>query len=154
MRKTTFWHRFRIKNDLFTKTGSGQTQGKGTLEKGEAFCAGHTPSRSTTRCTSHSRARRRPSSSLGSSVRNTPFLLFLAPFSMLKWIILPRQARDKHRKSTQKERCVFSCRVVSRRDPPEESRRRCEKHASSFRANLYMKTIILPRQARDKHRKG
>ena len=42
---------------------------------------------------------------------------------ILKTTSLPRQARDKRRASTLKE-MRFSCRVLSERDPPEESRSR------------------------------
>ena len=95
-------------------------------------------------------------------------------------IILPRQARDKHRESTQKERCVSrrresppqprpadqhdnprpgheNVRPARKLDPPLLRR---ERHGGTFRkqAHLYLlrhfilKLIILPRQARDKHR--
>ena len=69
----------------------------------------------------------------------------------IKTIILPRQARDKHRESTQKRDDRFL--------------RRCANHASvpcaqarkliSFARHLFIyakDAIILPRQARDKHR--
>jgi hypothetical protein len=42
---------------------------------------------------------------------------------ILQTISLPRLARNKHRESTLKE-MRFSCRVLSERDPPEESRSR------------------------------
>jgi hypothetical protein len=43
----------------------------------------------------------------GSRCRGTKTRLFAMPFYAKNAIILPRQARDKHRESTQKERCAF-----------------------------------------------
>ena len=61
----------------------------------------------------------------------------------VKLMILPRQARDKHRKSTQKEMCCLT------------GHSNASRQAFSFcDAILYLKTIILPRQARDEHRES
>ena len=61
----------------------------------------------------------------------------------VKLMILPRQARDKHRKSTQKEMCCLT------------GHSNASRQAFSFcDAILYLKTIIYPRQARDEHRES
>jgi hypothetical protein len=61
--------------------------------------------------------------------------------------ILPRQSRDKHRESTQKrDRCVFLFLQGS-----IWSRMTCRRVKPVFLSHLYIKTNILPRQARDKH---
>jgi hypothetical protein len=71
-------------------------------------------------------------------------------------IVLPRQARDKHRESTQKQAAVFSgphrpAAVGGLRSDPKMVDR-CEKR--HFLSHLYIKCIFLPRQARDKHREN
>eukprot|EP01046_Picozoa_sp_COSAG06_P057977 COSAG06_NODE_11484_length_1501_cov_3.267094_1_plen_172_part_00 len=65
---------------------------------------------------------------------------FLRRF-ILKMVSLPRQARDKHRESTQKESDAFSY------SPDMHGEKK-----GSFCPLLYKNAIILPRQARDNHR--
>ena len=79
------------------------------MEKGEAFCAGLTPSRSTSCCTSsRSHARRCPSSSLRSSVRHKPVFWRQFDTKNDQFTKTVRQARDKHRESTLKRDAFFS----------------------------------------------
>jgi len=82
---------------------------------------------------------------------------------MLKTIILPRQARDKHRESTQIKGCVLSqCLVrMARALPLDRQVRRLKQtlagdmyDPATGRTYLYIKCIILPRQARDEHREN
>jgi hypothetical protein len=71
---------------------------------------------------------------------------FFAPFISEHATILSGQARDKkHRESTQKRERRF-CILI------EQEGRRCEK--LHFLRHLYIKTNILPRQARDNHREN
>jgi hypothetical protein len=65
----------------------------------------------------------------------------------IKRIILPRQARDKHRESTQKKMALcIACRY---RRPRAGQRRYSErKRKDVFLSRLYIKTIFLPGQAR------
>ena len=78
-------------------------------------------------------------------------------FILLKLITLPRQARDKHRESTQTSN-VFSCsgRAMPL-SPPFLARRNsagwCEKRIVSSHLHSMLQTINLPRHARDRHRR-
>jgi hypothetical protein len=65
----------------------------------------------------------------------------------IKMIILPRQARDKHRESTQKSAVFFQ--LVDR---PRQRHRGCEKRISRaiFTYHIENPPIKLPRQVRDK----
>jgi hypothetical protein len=78
-----------------------------------------------------------------------------APLYVLKMIIiLPRQAQDKHRESTQPKRVLrfplqaIKAKIESLNLSIQQVRKR------HFGAIFYSKMIILPRQARDKHRKN
>jgi hypothetical protein len=86
-------------------------------------------------------------------VRKTYFLRHL----YIKTIILPRQARDKHRETTQKRtffsgECILSSPLILSFDPTNATGKK-EKRLL-FLSHLYIKCIILPRQARDKHRES
>jgi len=87
----------------------------------------------------------------------------------LQCIILPRQARDKHRESThsKKSGCVFrryiplfnaSSRALKDVDKslkvggPSSAQTQVRKRL--FLRHFYIKCIIVPRQARDKHRES
>jgi hypothetical protein len=72
----------------FTKTGSGQTQGKQHSKIDDAFCAG--TGATAIQCVPH----------LGAGCVKR---LFCAIF-VIKAIVLPRQARDKHRESSTKKK--------------------------------------------------
>jgi|EP01046_Picozoa_sp_COSAG06_P025813 hypothetical protein len=70
--------------------------------------------------------------------------------SMLNMIILPRQARDKHRESTQKTmRFLTGEGHCTRDDHAQDFGER-----TSFLRHFILKTEHLPRQARDKHRES
>jgi len=80
---------------------------------------------------------------------------------ILKTMSLPRQARDRHRKSGEKE--AFSCRtLVPRRHHRTHLRRRRQRNVSHSASHaitvvvshLYTNAVFLPRQARDKHRES
>ena len=80
---------------------------------------------------------------------------------ILKTMNLPRQARDRHRKSGEKE--AFSCRtLVPRRHHRTHLRRRRQRNVSHSASHaitvvvshLYTNAVFLPRQARDKHRES
>ena len=112
---------FHTKNDHFTKTGSGQTQGNS--QKSTVFLQ-----------TLVNFARKaRPGFNFTSiqvnknylSVRKTPLF---APF-VYKTNILPRQARDKHRESTQKRVAFFAGDARRQQQPRTEPHRRprCEE---------------------------
>ena len=73
-------------------------------------------------------------------------LLLLASQFMLKTIILPTQARDKHKETLKRRRFVQAC--SSQRKPLTERCLWCEKLPCLI---LLRKMIVLPRQARDKH---
>jgi hypothetical protein len=75
------------------------------------------------------------------------------PLFILKGIILPRQAQDKHRENSKKG-------LFSRSLPygmATEVECIFELHPgkkTGFLSHLYIKVIFLPRQARDKHREN
>ena len=109
-------------------------------------------------------------------IRHRCFLLVLRITAFLshvyiKTIILPRQVRDKHRETTPKNPVFRTCRLrrralgaAGRRRGPSRSSvtrlggRRCSVRKTnyvSFAMPFYTKdAIILPRQARDKHRES
>ena len=111
------------KNDHFAKTGSGQ---------------------SSSTCDKNHSVKWSVSQALGASgVRTSRVLRHL----YIKAIILPRQARDKHRENSKKcgvsaganEPCADDHRDGGVRNPP------------FLRNSTSQKTIILPRQARKRH---
>ena len=66
-------------------------------------------------------------------------------------IVLPRQARNEyHSKTTQTKKKHSYCLRPRRQEQVRLCALRCEKR--HFWLHLYIKTNILPRQARDKHR--
>eukprot|EP01046_Picozoa_sp_COSAG06_P015490 COSAG06_NODE_995_length_11158_cov_10.796184_7_plen_88_part_00 len=65
---------------------------------------------------------------------------------------LPRQARDEHRESSKTGRC-FVCVFVDRRDCRDQPAAGQGENTGCLR-HLYIKTIFLPRQTRDKQRKA
>jgi len=69
---------------------------------------------------------------------------------ILKCIILPRQARDKHRENTQKKGCVFAGGLEA------QTATLLALYIEQVRkmTHFYVKTINLPRQAWDKRRKS
>jgi hypothetical protein len=84
-----------------------------------------------------------------------------APFCTKTITVLPRQARDKHRESTRKKRCVFlrPPRHVHVRRPlllrARQRLRGCVRYVKTVNfVRFNIKMIILPRQARDKHRES
>jgi hypothetical protein len=68
----------------------------------------------------------------------------------MKCMILPRQARDKHRENTQK-RVAFSPKQLFKAVFPMHTDQVKKRH---FLSHLYIKVIILPRHAPDKHREN
>ena len=68
-----------------------------------------------------------------------------------KMIILPRQARNKHRENSTKTTVVLQCESSRACTAAAECKGcyRCEQR--HFLRHLYIKCIFLPRQARDKH---
>jgi hypothetical protein len=89
---------------------------------------------------------------------------FLRCHLYIKCIILPRQARDKHRESTQKS-AVFSQYTLwdghkvpaPHYKPPTGPVSQGYSHVvrgTPFGARFYVNALNLPRQARDKHRKS
>jgi hypothetical protein len=62
----------------------------------------------------------------------------------MKTILLPRQARDKHRESTQKKTVFADVRIVLLNSA-------LLVRKTPFVRRFYLKTIILPRQAQAKH---
>ena len=94
------------------------------------------------------------------SVRNEGLLRLLF---LLKTIILPRQARDKHRESSKKDRLSSGADFADHVHQFHESLydyggpelgQRCGKRLSFLRRfRSLLKTEYLPRQARDKHEK-
>ena len=83
----SFWSNFCTESDPFTKTGSGQTQEKLTAKGRFLAGAGY--------------RRDQPKGALRCAKRH--FWRHLC----IKAIVLPRQARDKHRESTQKKSDAF-----------------------------------------------
>jgi hypothetical protein len=71
---------------------------------------------------------------------------------LLKMVILPRQARDKHRKNLRKERRFLTGREGGAQGRAQDRNGSARKR--HFLRHLYIKIIILPRQARDKHREN
>jgi hypothetical protein len=81
-------------------------------------------------------------------------LHFLILQMNINMIILPRQARDKHRENSQKGPSSRRARVSPRSaDVLDHVDRSNLRYGNVFVAAFYAKTRILPRQARDKHRK-
>jgi hypothetical protein len=79
--------------------------------------------------------------------------VFVAHFPCIqnKMIVLPRQARNEyHSKTTQTKKKHYCCSRPRRQEQVRLCALRCEKR--HFLSHLYIKTNILPRQARDKHR--
>jgi hypothetical protein len=86
----------------------------------------------------------------------------------IKCIILPRQARDKHRENSKKCRFLAGSKLWTMLPPPHavytrrhasvdavqvplEAKARCAKQNASFAMPVYAQNaIILPSQARDK----
>jgi len=71
---------------------------------------------------------------------------------LLKMVILPRQARDKHRKNLRKERRFLTGREGGAQGRAQDRNGSARKR--HFLRHLYIKIIILPRQARDKQREN
>ena len=61
---------------------------------------------------------------------------------------LPRQDRDEHRESSKTGRCFVFLSIAE----TVEISRLLDKVKTRAVSHLYIKTIFLPRQARDKHR--
>ena len=93
-------------------------------------------------CSTQRRWRRSRSGRL-TLVRKTPHFWAIV---MLKMLILPRWARDKHRQSWEKDRPLSAgCYALSK---VLEVRKR------HFLSTFYIKMLVLPRQARDTHRES
>ena len=75
---------------------------------------------------------------------------------MLTLIILPRQARDKHRESTQNKSVFSQARAAEGGDDSLPSMFDLPFGEGKVRVtyDLKLRMVILPRQARDKHRKS
>ena len=69
-------------------------------------------------------------------------------------IILPRQARDKYRESTLQKDAFLQEARTSEFECGHETRVSNLVRRRVFCATLILKMLILPRQARDTHRKG
>jgi hypothetical protein len=77
----------------------------------------------------------------------------------IKTIILPRQARDKHRENSKKD--VMHDKKVRHLGCFDDDREAAQavdtaarRYGTVFFRPFILKTIFLPRQARDKHRKS
>ena len=88
--------------------------------------------------------------------KTLPFLRHFLP----KTIILPSQAQDKHRETSKKRHAFFAGRVETNPGQHVHIQRsaqqddRCAGKKTGRFAPFYAKMIILPRQARDKHRES
>ena len=75
---------------------------------------------------------------------------------ILKLIVLPRPARDNHRENSPKNGTVFSGDLAAARAQHKpavgEQGRADGMRKRHFLSHLYINLIVLPRQARDKHR--